>query len=51
MLTAPVAGTKGFGDGRQMDRDWQLLTVTKAGIGPLQPPDPTAPDPSGPPEH
>lgn len=43
-LDAPVAGTIGFGDDNQMDRDWSLLTVDREGISPLQPPSPTEPE-------
>jgi hypothetical protein len=46
-LPDPVAGTRGFGDDRELARDWTLLTVTREGIGPLAPPapaDPTAPE-------
>lgn len=43
-LADPVAGTIGFGADRQIQRAWRLLTVTKEGIRPLQPPLPTEPD-------
>ncbi|MFZ5478487.1 MAG: penicillin-binding protein activator [Myxococcota bacterium] len=39
-LDGAVAGTRGFGDDGELERDWRLLTVTKDGIGPLQPPEP-----------
>lgn len=37
-LPDPVAGTQAFGEDRQAARRWRLLTVTKEGIRPLQPP-------------
>ena len=43
-MVDPVAGTVGFGPDRQIQRNWRLLTVTKEGIRPLQPPLPTEPD-------
>jgi len=39
-LETPVAGTHGFLDNRQADRSWTLLTVTRDGVGLLQPPAP-----------
>ncbi len=44
-LTAPVAGTIGFGADRQLARNWRLLTVTREGVGPLMPPLPSEPQP------
>ncbi|MFN7146691.1 MAG: ABC transporter substrate-binding protein, partial [Myxococcota bacterium] len=43
-LDAAVAGTIGFGEDRQLAREWRLLTVTKEGVRPLQPPAPPPPD-------
>jgi hypothetical protein len=48
-LETPVAGTHGFLDTRQADRSWTLLTVTKEGVGLLQPPAPPTP-PETPPQ-
>ena len=42
-LSDPVAGTLGFDDKRQLSRQWRLLTVTKAGVQPLGPPEPIEP--------
>ncbi|MES2639848.1 MAG: penicillin-binding protein activator [Myxococcota bacterium] len=39
-LENPVAGTLGFGPDRQLTRTWRLLTVTREGVRPLQPPEP-----------
>ena len=39
-LADPVAGTVGFGQDRQLARSWRLVTVTKEGVRPLQPPAP-----------
>lgn len=39
-LADPVAGTLGFGADRQLARTWRLLTVTREGVRPLQPPEP-----------
>lgn len=47
-LAEPVAGTRSFGEDRQMRRDWLLLTVTRSGIAPLQPPEPGIPEPAPP---
>ncbi len=46
-LTNPVAGTTGFGPDRQLGRAWRLLTVTREGVGPLQPPEPAEPSNAG----
>lgn len=48
-LEMPVAGTIGFGPDNQLDRAWHLLTVTRDGVRPLQPPLPTEPEPGEPP--
>lgn len=47
-LEDPVAGTLGFGEDNQLDRDWCLLTVDREGVAPLQPPSPTEPEPGTP---
>lgn len=46
-LPDPIAGAAGFGEDRQMERSWRLLTVTKEGVGPLQPPEPPEPENAG----
>ena len=44
-LRDPVAGTLGIGEDRQARREWRLLTVAKAGIGPLGVPELLPPTP------